>query len=125
MPGPLNPTEALYCPESNAKLVVQTAAWISASLLILTLITVILAICYRRQLVIYICAAFWAVVPPIWFWAEYFFLYRVYGNPGTLDLFKYGQDTSKAIWAGVALTLGALAASSFFKRGSRNGESND
>jgi hypothetical protein len=31
-----------------------------------------------------------------------------------LELFKQGQDVSKAIWAAVALTLGALAASSYF-----------
>lgn len=36
--------------------------------------------------------------------------YRAYGQPDTLDLFKYGQDVSKAIWAGVLAVLIAFAA---------------
>lgn len=53
----------------------------------------------------------WAVLPPIWFWLEYFYVYRVYGLPDTLELFKYGQDVAKAIWAGVLTGLIAFAAS--------------
>src|SRR5262249_33318937 len=35
----------------------------------------------------------------------------VYGQPDTLELFKYGQDVAKAIWAGVLAGLIAFAAS--------------
>src|SRR5262249_35340456 len=64
---------------------------------------------------VYICAAFWAVAPPVWFWCEYFFLYRKYGNPDTLELFKHGQQVAVAIWAGVTISLAAFTASAHFK----------
>jgi len=41
---------------------------------------------------------------------ECFYIYRAYGQPDTLDLFKYGQDVSKAIWAGVLAVRIAFAA---------------
>ena len=64
---------------------------------------------------IYVLAALWAVLPPIWFWFEYFFVYRVKGRDGTFELFKHGQQTSIAIWAGVTLSLVAFASSEYFK----------
>jgi hypothetical protein len=39
----------------------------------------------------------WAAGPPAWFWYEYYYVYREYGQPDTLELFKYGQDVSKGI----------------------------
>jgi hypothetical protein len=66
---------------------------------------------------LYLTIGIWAVVPPVWFWIEYFFIYRRYGQPGTLELFKYGQDVAKAIWAGVLAALVGLAASDLTKPG--------
>jgi hypothetical protein len=48
----------------------------------------------------------WTVVPPIWFWYEYWFIYlkghrfedRV---PENFELFKYGQDVSAKIWLAI------------------------
>ena len=37
--------------------------------------------------------------------------YQKYGEPGTLEVFKYYQDVCKAIWAGVFAALVAFAAS--------------
>jgi hypothetical protein len=51
----------------------------------------------------------------VWFWYEYFFLYKAHGQNDTLELFKYGQDVGKAVWAGVVATLVALAASDVVK----------
>jgi hypothetical protein len=48
-------------------------------------------------------------------WFEYFAIYRHYGRNDTLDLFKYGQDISKPIWAGVLAGLIAFAASDVVK----------
>jgi len=63
-----------------------------------------------------IAAGCWAVGAPIWFWFEYFWLYRECGNPGSFDLYKHGQQLSIAIWAGLALSLSALAGNDMFKR---------
>lgn len=60
---------------------------------------------------LYIAVGFWAIGPPVWFWYEYFRIYRKYGLPDTLELFKHGQDVAKAIWAGVLAGLIAFAAS--------------
>ncbi len=65
----------------------------------------------KRVVLLYITIGLWAVVPPCWFWLEYFCFYRRHGQPDTLELFKYGQDVAKAIWAGVLAGLIAFAAS--------------
>lgn len=60
-------------------------------------------------------AASWALGAPIWFYYEYFYLYRKVGLSGTLELFKHGQQVAVAIWAGLSITLGAFASSDHFK----------
>ncbi|MBL0729447.1 hypothetical protein [Piscinibacter sp. HJYY11] len=62
----------------------------------------------------------WAVGAPAWFWFEYFFLYRIYGTPGSFELYKHGQQLSVAVWAGLALSLGAFASSDRFKQPETN-----
>ena len=63
---------------------------------------------------LYVAIGAWAVLPPIWFLLEYFLVYRKYGEPGTFELFKYGQDLAKAVWAGTLGVLIAFAASDVF-----------
>lgn len=50
----------------------------------------------------------WAVLAPAWFWLEYWFLYRPFGNPSpeAFEHFKFSQQLSAAIWAGVVLVAG-------------------
>jgi len=48
----------------------------------------------------------WTVVPPIWFWYEYWFIYlKGYHSdetvPENFELFKYGQDVSAKIWLAI------------------------
>ena len=45
--------------------------------------------------------AFWTLGPPIWFWFEYFWLFKSFGDPARLEEFKHGQQVSASIWAGV------------------------
>ena len=45
--------------------------------------------------------AFWTLGPPIWFWFEYFWLFKSFGDPAKLEEFKHGQQVSASIWAGV------------------------
>ena len=47
----------------------------------------------------------WAIVPPMYFWFEY---YCLYAPNDSLDKFKYGQEVSRNIWAGVLAALIAL-----------------
>ena len=47
----------------------------------------------------------WIILPPIWFWFEYYFLYK--GGAAGLEELKHGQDQSSKIWlALVTLLLG-------------------
>jgi hypothetical protein len=51
---------------------------------------------------------FWLLAPPIWFWIEYFAIYRFDPNAREdWDYFKYSQDVSSKIWlaAVTALTI--------------------
>lgn len=65
---------------------------------------------------IYPFLATWVIAPPIWFWCEYFFVYRKYGDPKAFDSFKHGQQVSIAIWAALALFLNGLAGAERFKK---------
>jgi hypothetical protein len=58
---------------------------------------------------------FWVLVPPCWFWFEYFFLYRY--DKETLpngdkkpdwDNFKYGQEVSSKVWLALVTALTIL-----------------
>jgi hypothetical protein len=77
---------------------------------------------YKRVFPLYVAIGLWAVLPPLWFWLEYFYLYRVYGQPDTFELFKYGQEIAKPIWAGVFAALIAFAASDATKPAAQKAE---
>ena len=47
----------------------------------------------------------WAILPPMYFWIEY---YCFYDHVVPLEQFKYGQEVSRNIWAGVLAVLIAL-----------------
>lgn len=51
-----------------------------------------------------IMLAFWIVVPPVWFWFEYFYLYKGSSNDD-LEKFKHGQDQSSKIWLALVTVL--------------------
>lgn len=57
--------------------------------------------------------AVWAIAPPVWFWIEYWWLFRAqdHSDGSALEYFKTGQDNSKAVWAAFVLVLGALLTS--------------
>ena len=53
---------------------------------------------------IVLCA--WIALPPVWFWAEYFFIWQ--RNPGSrlsLSEFQYGQDVASKIWLALVTAL--------------------
>jgi hypothetical protein len=61
-------------------------------------------------------AVLWAILPPFWFWFEYFGMYKpeiegstldASGRQESLNLFKHGQQLAGAMWIGL---VGALIA---------------
>jgi hypothetical protein len=112
---PLNPKTKFYT-SPKAPIAVQIAFGLSILLLLATLVVVYCSWGGKLGIVpLYIFIGIWAVAPPVWFWFEYFSVYRKHGEVDTLELFKYGQDLSKAIWAGVLAGLIAFAASDAVK----------
>ena len=55
--------------------------------------------------------AAWTLLPPAWFWVDYFLVFRPYGDLAQFEKFQHGQQVSAAIWAAMALALGVLASS--------------
>ena len=50
----------------------------------------------------------WTLLPPIWFWYEYFFIFsKAYpsADKDKLDTFKYEQDLSSKIWLALVSVL--------------------
>ncbi|MEM1178347.1 MAG: hypothetical protein AAGM22_08390 [Acidobacteriota bacterium] len=101
------PRREIYEPEIRP--VVWTAGVTAILLLALTACLAISAIGDRQIDPLLGAIGVWTIVPPVWFWGEYFFLYRKHGKPGTLDLFKYGQQVSGAVWLAVLALLTILA----------------
>lgn len=48
----------------------------------------------------------WTVLPPLWFAAEYIYLYTPSGVAGSWEAFKYSQEMWAKLWAGVIALLG-------------------
>ena len=50
--------------------------------------------------------AAWTLLPPIWFWLEYFVI-RPPTDPesASFDRYKYGQELSRNVWAAVVALL--------------------
>jgi hypothetical protein len=110
-----DPKLRFYPAGSPAYKIIRVVKYGSMLLALLTLYFVIAAWRSRNPLPVYIFAAVWAIAPPVWFWFEYFKVYRKYGNPDTLELFKYGQQVAIGIWAAIALTLFAVSSTEHFK----------
>lgn len=53
---------------------------------------------------------FWVVIPPSWFWLQFYALYR-YDDPKKREYwekFKYGQDIASKIWLALVSALTIL-----------------
>ncbi len=111
----IDPTKAIYHHGSVAEYIQIAAGCLGVIFLVATLIFVCKALRDKKIESVYFALMFWAVIPPVWFWIEYHFLYRCYGVTGTFELFKYGQNVSIAIWAGLTFSLAAIANSDHFK----------
>lgn len=94
---------------------VLAAAIAGVALLLVTPVFAVIAWHQKDPTRLYILGAVWAVAPPVWFWYEFFFLYRVRGDPAGFEQFKHGQQVAVAIWAGVAIATFAFASSERFK----------
>lgn len=66
--------------------------------------------------IIYGLVGIWGILPPIWFWLEYFFILHKHGTDQDFERFKYGQQLSIAVWVVVTTLLVALASSDHFKK---------
>jgi hypothetical protein len=69
----------------------------------------------RQVELIYPWLTFWVIVTPVWFWFEYFVIFRKYGDSTAFDSFKHGQQLSLAIWAALVFFLNGLVSAEHFK----------
>lgn len=95
---------------SKAGCVITTASVLAIIGLVATGLAVKSTVESSSPTSLYYAIAGWAILPPFWFWYEYFRLYRKFGEPDTMELFKYGQQVAAAMWAGVLAALIAFAA---------------
>lgn len=119
MPDP-SPQADIYSPGSPAKRRVHRAGIVAAAVASVFLVTVLVMILFprfRSPPFAAAMAASWFIGAPLWFWKEYFFIYRAAGGglPESFEHFKYGQQVAAAIWAGFSAVLGAFALSDFSK----------
>jgi hypothetical protein len=107
---PLDPKEPIYTNPAAGR-IVRVVATLSIIGVLASIAIVWFVALTKNVVCLYILIGAWAVFPPAWFWYEYYYVYRRWGKPDTMELFKHGQDVSKAIWAGVLAALIGFAAS--------------
>lgn len=100
---------------SWARCVVYCISGIVVISAVVTAVMAVRAFGAGDQNTLFALAAAWTVVPPVWFWIDYFIVFRRGGDQAQFDEFKHGQQVSAAIWAAVALSLFALATSDAVK----------
>jgi hypothetical protein len=71
---------------------------------------------FQKALLIFV----WVLVPPIWFWLEYFGIWRYENKTARQDLeeLKYGQELAAKIWLAAITALGILYFGKDIKGGS-------
>lgn len=79
----------------------------------------------REVGLIYPWLTFWIIVTPVWFWFEYFFIFRRYGDHTAFDSFKHGQQLSLAIWAALVFFLNGLVGADHFTEATKTATSCD
>jgi len=55
----------------------------------------------------------WTIAPPMYFWFDYFVLWRIESQSGTrtfrtLDEFKHGQELSRNLWVAIVALLAGI-----------------
>ena len=56
----------------------------------------------------------WVLLPPLWFFYEYFYYFPKYGNPSAgFERLKSVQDVSSKVWAAVAVVLAGIYSAKF------------
>jgi len=69
------------------------------------------AVTHRVKILQVVVVGFWTLVPPIWFWFEYFWVRPRLPSPPpagkgpTFEEFKYGQDVSSKLWIAATSAL--------------------
>jgi hypothetical protein len=115
-----SPQTPIYAAGTSAKRHVQIAGVVAAVVAVVFVGVAIRMAVHepaRSQAVAGSIAAIWLVGAPLWFWWEYFFIYRAEGGGqnGSFEYFKQGQQVAASIWAGLAAALGAFAVSDYAK----------
>ncbi|WP_322106022.1 hypothetical protein [Paraburkholderia sp. J41] len=99
----------------QARLWLWAVALASVAFFIYTLLAAWFAPPCRPPVMLFILAVIWGVAPPLFWWFEWFFVFRYYRNADNLETFKYGAQLSLAIWAAVVVSIAAYSNSDYFK----------
>ena len=67
-----------------------------------------------HKLISQIAIGAWVLLPPLWFFYEYFYFFPAHGNPAAgFERLKGAQEVSSKVWAAVAVVLAALYTAKF------------
>ncbi len=100
----------IYLQSCDKDWIVDLAVFVSGLFLLVTFLFLFKKKLSKRTLSLLL--VFWAIAPPVWFWFEFHYLYRECAAQDSFDYFKYSQQVSVAIWAGVVFCITALLANS-------------
>jgi hypothetical protein len=104
------PAVSLYAEPWAKRLVARVATAVVVAAVVTLVATVWAYVNGKRDWII-VLAFLWTILPPAWFWIDYFVVFRRAGNLDEFEAFKHGQQVSAAIWAAIAVSLAALAGS--------------
>jgi hypothetical protein len=122
-PTKFDPTAPLYR-DLKTQFKIATAGKLGVALTFLTILggiaVIAIVACSNgpnkwAQPAVLALAAAWGICGPMWFFYEYFFIYRAKGAADSWELFKHGQQLSATVWVALTATLTAVGTSDFIK----------
>ena len=77
------------------------------------IMAIVLALCFRNVIVLYVVAGLWALGAPLWFLLEFWLYNYITGPKPGFGRFKHGQLLAAALWVGVGAVIAMLLESPF------------
>lgn len=92
---------------------IQLFRVVALAIALVGIMAVMLALCLRNVIALYVVAGFWALGAPLWFIFEFWLYNHITGAKPGFGQFRHGQLLAAALWVGVGAVIAMLLESPF------------
>ena len=97
---------SVYPTRPNFSRLVLVTGCLAAYFAVYGLISIVNGHTTRREALGYLII--WSVLPPLFFFLEWFVFFPAFGDPHKVEAFKNGQDAARNLWAGIVAAFAVL-----------------